>query len=60
MLFEGFPERCDTLTSMRSNLMERVSSVRWATAWEENAMPLIDKVGIINRFLQLVLPLFLQ
>ncbi|KAL0443673.1 UNVERIFIED_CONTAM: UDP-glycosyltransferase TURAN [Sesamum latifolium] len=28
MLFEGFPERCDALKSMRSNLMERVSSVR--------------------------------
>ncbi|KAL2245540.1 UNVERIFIED_CONTAM: UDP-glycosyltransferase TURAN [Sesamum indicum] len=41
MLFEGFPERCDALKSMRSNLMERVSSVRWTTEWEENAKPLI-------------------
>ncbi|KAL3635936.1 hypothetical protein CASFOL_020483 [Castilleja foliolosa] len=28
MLFEGFPEKCDALRMMRSNLMERVSSVR--------------------------------
>ncbi|GFP94254.1 chitobiosyldiphosphodolichol beta-mannosyltransferase [Phtheirospermum japonicum] len=28
MLFEGFPENCDALKLMRSNLMERVSSVR--------------------------------
>ncbi|XP_051126192.1 UDP-glycosyltransferase TURAN isoform X2 [Andrographis paniculata] len=44
MLFEGFPGRCDSLKSMRSNLMERVSSVRWATVWDENAKPLIHKV----------------
>ncbi|KAH6837261.1 UDP-Glycosyltransferase superfamily protein [Perilla frutescens var. hirtella] len=44
MLFEGFPERCDALDSMRSSLLERVSSVRWATEWEENAKPLINKV----------------
>ncbi|XP_042029179.1 UDP-glycosyltransferase TURAN-like [Salvia splendens] len=44
MLFEGFPERCDGLKSMRSSLMERVSSVRWATEWEENALPLINEV----------------
>ncbi|KAL6506908.1 hypothetical protein OROHE_022345 [Orobanche hederae] len=41
MLFEGFPEKCDALMSMRANLMERVSSIRWTTAWEENAKPLI-------------------
>ncbi|XP_057804214.1 UDP-glycosyltransferase TURAN-like [Salvia miltiorrhiza] len=44
MLFEGFPERCDGLKSMRSNLMGRVSSVRWETEWEENAKPLINEV----------------
>ncbi|KAL1537646.1 chitobiosyldiphosphodolichol beta-mannosyltransferase [Salvia divinorum] len=44
MLFKGFPERCDGLRSMRSSLMERVSSVRWATEWEENALPLINEV----------------
>ncbi|KAL0306649.1 UNVERIFIED_CONTAM: UDP-glycosyltransferase TURAN [Sesamum radiatum] len=47
MLFEGFPERCDALKSMRSNLMERVSSVRWTTEWEENAKPLIHEVKIL-------------
>ncbi|KAG6392103.1 hypothetical protein SASPL_146313 [Salvia splendens] len=46
MLFEGFPERCDGLKSMRSSLMERVSSVRWATEWEENALPLINEVRL--------------
>ncbi|KAK6157477.1 hypothetical protein DH2020_011725 [Rehmannia glutinosa] len=55
MLFEGFPERCDTLKSMRSNLMERVSSVRWATAWEENAKPLIYEVKLNVLFLPLAL-----
>ncbi|KAL8031914.1 hypothetical protein ABFX02_13G060100 [Erythranthe guttata] len=44
MLFEGFPEKCNALKSMRSNLMERVSSVRWATTWEEHAKPLITEV----------------
>ncbi|CAA0815920.1 UDP-Glycosyltransferase superfamily protein, partial [Striga hermonthica] len=44
MLFEGFPEKCDALGLMRSNLMEMVSSVRWATTWEENAKPLIYEV----------------
>lgn len=46
MLFKGFPERCDALSSMRSNLLTRVSSVRWATEWEENAKPLINKVSL--------------
>ncbi|KAL3639274.1 hypothetical protein CASFOL_017181 [Castilleja foliolosa] len=44
MLFEGFPEKCDALRMMRSNLMERVSSVRWATAWDNHAKPLIYEV----------------
>ncbi|KAL6570565.1 hypothetical protein OROGR_000115 [Orobanche gracilis] len=44
MLFKGFPEKCDALMSMRANLMERVSSVRWTTSWEENAKPLIYEV----------------
>ncbi|XP_057787116.1 UDP-glycosyltransferase TURAN isoform X2 [Salvia miltiorrhiza] len=46
MLFEGFPERCDGLKLMRSNLMGRVSSVRWETEWEENAKPLINEVSL--------------
>ncbi|GFP98847.1 chitobiosyldiphosphodolichol beta-mannosyltransferase [Phtheirospermum japonicum] len=49
MLFEGFPEKCDALKLMRSNLMERVSSVRWATAWDENAKPLIYEVHLLGR-----------
>ncbi|XP_075503137.1 UDP-glycosyltransferase TURAN-like [Primulina tabacum] len=44
MLFEGFPNRCDALQSMRTSLMERRSSSRWATEWEENAKPLIHRV----------------
>ncbi|EPS62055.1 hypothetical protein M569_12737, partial [Genlisea aurea] len=44
MLFEGFPEKCDALRTMRSNLIERVSSVTWTTEWEEHAKPLIYKV----------------
>ncbi|KAL3613720.1 hypothetical protein CASFOL_041794 [Castilleja foliolosa] len=44
MLFEGFPEKCDALKMMRSNLMERVSAVRWATAWDNHAKPLIYEV----------------
>ncbi|CAA0808457.1 UDP-Glycosyltransferase superfamily protein [Striga hermonthica] len=47
LLFEGFPEKCDALRSMRSNLMEIVSSDRWATTWDENAKPLI--YGVISQ-----------
>ncbi|KAL3656107.1 hypothetical protein CASFOL_000503 [Castilleja foliolosa] len=43
-MFEGFPQKCDALRMMRSNLMERVSSVRWATAWDNHAKPLIYEV----------------
>ncbi|KAL8481466.1 hypothetical protein ACS0TY_027830 [Phlomoides rotata] len=44
MLLKGFPEKCDALNSMRSCLMERLSSERWATSWEQNAKPLIYEV----------------
>ncbi|KAK4484626.1 hypothetical protein RD792_007215 [Penstemon davidsonii] len=47
MLFKGFPESCDTLKSMRTSLMERISSTRWSTEWEECAKPLIHKVKIL-------------
>ncbi|KAH6787887.1 UDP-Glycosyltransferase superfamily protein [Perilla frutescens var. hirtella] len=57
MLFEGFPKRCDALDSMRSRLLERVSSVRWATEWEENAKPLIKEVSLFSLVFWIVVPL---
>lgn len=48
MLFKGFPEKCDALKKLRMGVMERVSSARWATEWEENAKPLISKASQLS------------
>lgn len=44
MLFKGFPNECDVLTSLRNGVLERGCSRRWGTGWEENAKPLISEV----------------
>lgn len=44
MLFKGFPNECNVLSSLRNEVLERRSSRRWETEWEKNAKPLISKV----------------
>ncbi|XP_017699336.2 UDP-glycosyltransferase TURAN isoform X3 [Phoenix dactylifera] len=44
MLFKGFPERCDTLNSLRDGALATASSARWSTEWETHALPLISEL----------------
>lgn len=41
MLFKGFPNECDVLSSLRNGALETRSSAAWATEWEEHAKPLV-------------------
>ncbi|OVA03975.1 Asparagine-linked glycosylation protein 1-like [Macleaya cordata] len=45
MLFKGFPDECDALKALRNGVLERGSSARWATEWEQHAKPLISKAS---------------
>ncbi|KAK9165350.1 hypothetical protein Scep_000541 [Stephania cephalantha] len=45
MLFKGFPDECDALKSLQRGAMETGSSSRWASEWEEHALPLISKAS---------------
>ncbi|KAF5197957.1 Chitobiosyldiphosphodolichol beta-mannosyltransferase [Thalictrum thalictroides] len=44
MLFKGFPSECNSLKLLREGARETGLSSRWATEWEEHAMPLISEV----------------
>ncbi|XP_057527045.1 UDP-glycosyltransferase TURAN isoform X1 [Amaranthus tricolor] len=44
MLFKGFPNECDVLSSLRNGALETRSSAAWATEWEEHAKPLVLEV----------------
>lgn len=45
MLFKGFPNECDTLKSLRNGALATGYSKRWATEWEQHALPLFDQVS---------------
>lgn len=45
MLFKGFPNECNVLSSLRNEVLERRSSRRWETEWEKNAKPLISEAS---------------
>ncbi|KAL3503000.1 hypothetical protein ACH5RR_037449, partial [Cinchona calisaya] len=44
MLFKGFPNECDALSSLKEGVLAKASSAKWATGWEENAKPLMSEV----------------
>ncbi|WOL06767.1 UDP-glycosyltransferase TURAN [Canna indica] len=44
MLFNGFPEECESLKSLKDGALATSSSSRWSTEWETHAMPLISEV----------------
>eukprot|EP00268_Persea_americana_P037568 TRINITY_DN37229_c0_g1_i1.p1 TRINITY_DN37229_c0_g1~~TRINITY_DN37229_c0_g1_i1.p1 ORF type:complete len:483 (+),score=97.89 TRINITY_DN37229_c0_g1_i1:134-1582(+) len=44
MLFKGFPDECDTLKSLRNGALATGYTKRWATEWEQHALPLINQV----------------
>ncbi|KAL5988240.1 hypothetical protein ACLOJK_036003 [Asimina triloba] len=45
MLFKGFPDQCDSLKSLRDGALVTSSTSRWATEWEEHALPLVDEAS---------------
>ncbi|CAI0420467.1 unnamed protein product [Linum tenue] len=45
MLFEGFPDKCNTLASLRNGASEAGDS-RWISEWEEHAKPLIHQASL--------------
>lgn len=45
MLFRGFPDRCDALRILRNGALATGASAKWATEWEQNALPLIDQAS---------------
>lgn len=47
MLFKGFPDRCESLKSIRDGALATSSSTRWSTEWETDALPLISKASFI-------------
>ncbi|CAI0420469.1 unnamed protein product [Linum tenue] len=47
MLFEGFPDKCNTLASLRNGASEAGDS-RWISEWEEHAKPLIHQAISAN------------
>lgn len=47
MLFKEFPDGCHALKLLTDGAMSTGSSARWATEWEGNALPLIDKVSFM-------------
>ena len=54
MLFKGFPDKCDALKVLKDGALETGSSARWATEWEESALPLITKVASLSCALQTI------
>ncbi|KAK1282641.1 hypothetical protein QJS10_CPB22g00204 [Acorus calamus] len=44
LLFKGFPDNNSDLKLLRDGTLTSWSSARWATKWEEHALPLIEKV----------------
>ncbi|KAG9443785.1 hypothetical protein H6P81_015125 [Aristolochia fimbriata] len=40
-LFKDFPDGCSTLNSLREGALAKGASTRWATEWEQQALPLI-------------------
>lgn len=45
ILFKGFPNECNVLSSLRNEVLERRSSRGWETEWEKNAKPLISEAS---------------
>ncbi|PIA29391.1 hypothetical protein AQUCO_06000040v1 [Aquilegia coerulea] len=43
-LFKSFPSECNSLKLLREGALETGLSSRWATEWEEHAMPLVSEV----------------
>lgn len=44
MLFNGFPNKCNVLASLRNGALETSFSAAWTTEWEEHAKPLVLEV----------------
>ncbi|KAL6546199.1 hypothetical protein OROMI_021920 [Orobanche minor] len=45
VLFKGFPDECEALSSLRNGVLAKASSSKWAPGWAESAMPLISEVS---------------
>ncbi|XP_074588217.1 UDP-glycosyltransferase TURAN [Curcuma longa] len=44
MLFKGFPDKCESLKSLKDGALATSSSSKWSTEWETHAMPLISEI----------------